>query len=159
MSSEEPTKLDASSSTPDEAPSSVTPTPCSGAADCDIEDLAKPIYPTVPFYGPCIVRDLKPGETKRWCTCGLSKKQPWCDASHRGTPFKPLVWKVPERQQSLFAICNCKYTKAPPYCDATHTSCPLEIYKRQKACQSDHSPTVKLCSDCGWTPDTVLIDL
>ena len=23
--------------------------------------------------------ELKPGQVKLWCACGLSKKQPWCD--------------------------------------------------------------------------------
>ena len=30
-------------------------------------------------YGPCNVEDLEPGTTKKWCTCGLSKMQPWCN--------------------------------------------------------------------------------
>ena len=25
------------------------------------------------------MEDLEPGKTMKWCTCGLSKKQPWCD--------------------------------------------------------------------------------
>ncbi|KAI9222160.1 hypothetical protein BC828DRAFT_379167 [Blastocladiella britannica] len=35
----------------------------------EIEDLT--LYPAVPFYGPSTIRGLKPGETKRWCTCGI----------------------------------------------------------------------------------------
>ena len=31
-----------------------------------------------------------------WCSCGLSKKQPFCDNSHKGTGFIPLVYKATE---------------------------------------------------------------
>jgi len=34
-------------------------------------------------YGPCTVTDLKEGETRLWCRCGLSKTQPWCDGRWR----------------------------------------------------------------------------
>ena len=47
----------------------------------DLEDLAgraapgsagdKPIYPAVPYYGPFIARELKPGQMMKWCTCGM----------------------------------------------------------------------------------------
>lgn len=30
-------------------------------------------------YNPVALTDLKPGETRYWCRCGLSQKQPWCD--------------------------------------------------------------------------------
>ncbi|ORZ33632.1 hypothetical protein BCR44DRAFT_127221 [Catenaria anguillulae PL171] len=143
MSSPSPSAAVHSPSDPRPTPTSTVvaePTlaqPCTGAsASCDIEDLvedsdsssdddngAKPVtqdpskqlYPTVPFYGPCIIRGLKPGEKKRWCTCGLSKTQPWCDNAHRGTPFKPHVWKVPDKPQTIYSICNCKYTKYVRY--------------------------------------------
>ncbi|KNE56767.1 hypothetical protein AMAG_02543 [Allomyces macrogynus ATCC 38327] len=167
----EPDQQAASAPAPAPAPLS-----CSGSALIDVEDLAlgvgsspapapagdgekKQLHPSVPFYGPCITRSLKPGETKKWCTCGLSKSQPWCDGSHRGTEFKPLVWKVPDTPQTIYDICNCKYTKKPPLCDATHMSCPMDVYKRQKACTGPHTDGVKICSACGWTPGTMLIDL
>ncbi len=79
----------------------------------DIEELPKKC-PYVPMYGPCTVRidnDVRPGSIMKWCTCGLSKNQPWCDnESHKSTSFKPLSWKVPENQ-TIFSICNCKYTR------------------------------------------------
>ncbi|KAI8847036.1 hypothetical protein BC829DRAFT_397383 [Chytridium lagenaria] len=126
----------------------------------DIEDLnnATPcMKPCVPMYGPINVRNLTVGEIKRWCTCGLSKTQPWCDNSHIGTGFKPLKWVVPGtikdgRPQAMYQICNCKYTKAPPYCDASHTSLPLKYLKAQKECTKDHDAVKKLCVDCGFKP-------
>ncbi|XP_060075085.1 CDGSH iron-sulfur domain-containing protein 3, mitochondrial-like [Ylistrum balloti] len=110
------------------------------------------VYPTVAMYGPCTVRNLKKGETKLWCACGLSKKQPWCDGSHKDTGIKPLKWTV-NKSQSLFAICACKYTKDPPFCDATHTNLPCEVLARQKSCTSLHVADKKLCTGCGWVPD------
>ncbi|KAI8817564.1 uncharacterized protein EV422DRAFT_218050 [Fimicolochytrium jonesii] len=95
-----------------------------------IEDLgSKPcLKPCIPMYGPCNLRDLKGGEVKSWCTCGLSTTQPWCDdVSHKGTGFKPKRWKVPT-DQTLFSICNCKYTRDPPYCDATRAYTHLNQY-------------------------------
>ena len=78
--------------------------------------------PEVPTYGPSNLRNLKPGQLKLWCTCGLSKKQPWCDGSHKNSGFSPVKWRVPDgdKKQSLFSICNCKYTRHPPFCDGSH---------------------------------------
>jgi hypothetical protein len=81
----------------------------------DIEDL----HPCVPDYCPASIKDVKVGDVKKWCTCGLSQKQPWCDGSHIGTPFTPLIWTVPgtlkdNKPQRLYSICMCKYTSSPP---------------------------------------------
>ena len=62
--------------------------------------------------------DLEKGE-HHWCACGESKAQPFCDGSHRGTPFTPLAFTVDEPQQAH--LCMCKHTKNPPYCDGSHT--------------------------------------
>jgi CDGSH-type Zn-finger protein len=37
--------------------------------------------PTLHQYGPATVKGLEPGTTKKYCTCGLSKDQPWCDGT------------------------------------------------------------------------------
>lgn len=79
-------------------------------APYETEDGRK-LYPHGPVWGPMRVRDVKNGETKLWCTCGLSKKQPLCDGSHVGTGFKPLKWKVPGTladgaAQSIYTLCG-----------------------------------------------------
>lgn len=86
--------------------------------------------PYVYYYGAKTIladpngkADVKPGQIKLWCSCGLSKKQPWCDGSHKGIDFKPVKWKVPENQK-MFSICNCKYTKVPPFTDAPKNLSP-----------------------------------
>ena len=35
---------------------------------------------------------VKKGQTYWWCACGLSKSQPFCDGSHKGTSFEPIKY-------------------------------------------------------------------
>ncbi len=58
------------------------------------------------------------GRKYRWCTCGLSKKQPFCDESHAGTDFEPLEWQATATEEVWF--CRCKQTSTPPLCDGSH---------------------------------------
>ena len=51
-----------------------------------------------------------------WCSCGLSKKQPFCDSSHMRTSFKPLDFVIQENVTKI-ALCLCKKTSSAPYCD------------------------------------------
>ncbi|CAH1272849.1 Hypp4966 [Branchiostoma lanceolatum] len=115
----------------------------------------KQLYPAVAMYGPCNVFDLQPGKVKFWCRCGLSKKQPWCDGSHKGTGITPLQWQVPPQAQRLYALCACKYSADPPFCEATHTNLPCQVLQRQGAClhKDKHDKSTKLCTGCGWVPD------
>ncbi|XP_071494268.1 uncharacterized protein [Diadema antillarum] len=114
-------------------------------------------YPAVDTYGPITIKgcDLQPGKRKKWCTCGLSKKAPWCDGAHKKTGFRSLKWEVPENPDSVYQICNCKYTKTPPFCDGTHTNLPEVVLARQKNCpnRANHEECVKLCTGCGWKVD------
>jgi len=61
--------------------------------------------------------DLEPGEYK-WCACGKSKTQPFCDDSHKGTGFEPVRFEV--KAAKRYKLCLCKHTKKPPYCDSSH---------------------------------------
>ena len=54
----------------------------------------------------------------RWCACGKSKKQPFCDGSHRGTDITPVKFTM--EKYDFVGLCGCKKTKTPPFCDATH---------------------------------------
>lgn len=62
--------------------------------------------------------ELKTGKNYAWCACGLSKKQPFCDGSHKGTGITPKIFIVDETKQA--ALCMCKQTQNPPYCDGLH---------------------------------------
>lgn len=61
---------------------------------------------------------LEEGKNYAWCTCKLSKEQPWCDGSHKGTGLKPIVFKA-ERTEEVW-LCGCKKTNGAPYCDGSH---------------------------------------
>jgi len=64
------------------------------------------------------VMDIDPG-TYAWCACGESDDQPYCDGSHKGSDFKPVIEKVEESKK--VAWCGCKHTGNAPFCDGTHT--------------------------------------
>lgn len=67
------------------------------------------------------VQDTKAG-TYYWCACGRSSTQPFCDGSHKGTPFAPLKTEV--KTDGNKAWCGCKHTKTPPFCDGSHKKLP-----------------------------------
>jgi quercetin dioxygenase-like cupin family protein/CDGSH-type Zn-finger protein len=75
--------------------------------------------PAVAATKPCLV-SLVEGRRYSWCSCGLSKNQPFCDNSHVGTAFKPIIFKAHETDEEL--LCACKLTKSAPYCDGSHNS-------------------------------------
>ncbi|MBI5381059.1 MAG: CDGSH iron-sulfur domain-containing protein [Opitutae bacterium] len=54
-----------------------------------------------------------------WCTCGGSKKQPFCDGSHKGTGFSPK--KVDIAEAKTVAWCGCKNSKNGAFCDGSHS--------------------------------------
>lgn len=62
--------------------------------------------------------DVEPGKSYFWCSCGQSKKQPFCDGSHSGTSFAPVKYEATESKKVFF--CGCKVTKNQPLCDGSH---------------------------------------
>jgi CDGSH iron-sulfur domain-containing protein 3 len=58
-----------------------------------------------------------------WCACGLSKTQPYCDGSHKGSSFAPLKFSVPEARTAF--LCGCKHSANAPYCDGSHKALAL----------------------------------
>jgi CDGSH-type Zn-finger protein len=73
--------------------------------------------PVVAQKGPYQV-ELTAGKAYFWCTCGRSKKQPFCDGSHSGTDLQPMRF-VPETT-GVFNLCGCKSTDDKPFCDGSH---------------------------------------
>lgn len=61
---------------------------------------------------------LEKGKSYYFCTCGRSKKQPYCDGSHAGTEFKPKAFTA--EQDGDAYLCACKHTANQPFCDGTH---------------------------------------
>lgn len=72
--------------------------------------------PTIAQDSP-FVMEIEPGNYA-WCACGRSDDQPFCDGSHKGTEFSPVVEKIEEPKR--VAWCGCKQTGSKPYCDGTH---------------------------------------
>ncbi|MEM7038145.1 MAG: glutamate synthase-related protein, partial [Bacteroidota bacterium] len=68
--------------------------------------------------------EVKKGEEYYWCACGESKNQPFCDGSHRTTPFQPLGFTA-EQDETAY-LCMCKQTKNAPFCDGTHAKLGAE---------------------------------
>jgi CDGSH-type Zn-finger protein len=68
-----------------------------------------------------IVQKVTPG-IYFWCACGRSKSQPFCDGSHKGTPFVPQ--RVEIKEEKTVAWCACKHSGTMPFCDGTHSSLP-----------------------------------
>ena len=62
--------------------------------------------------------ELKAGKKYAWCACGRSGKQPFCDGSHNGTSFSPVIFTA-ETTETAY-LCGCKHTAGEPFCDGTH---------------------------------------
>jgi CDGSH-type Zn-finger protein/mannose-6-phosphate isomerase-like protein (cupin superfamily) len=66
--------------------------------------------------------EVKAGKRYLWCACGRSKSQPFCDGSHAGSEFLPIVFKAERDEDVIF--CGCKHTGTGPFCDGTHSNLP-----------------------------------
>jgi len=65
---------------------------------------------------PHVVK-LSPGNYY-WCACGLSKRPPYCDGSHKRTTCSPML--VAQREPGEVKLCGCHRSANKPYCDCTH---------------------------------------
>lgn len=73
--------------------------------------------PDIPQKEPYAV-EVEQGRSYFWCRCGKSAKQPFCDASHKGTEFTPVRYKA-EKTGTVY-FCGCKRSGNAPLCDGTH---------------------------------------
>ncbi|XP_023032474.1 CDGSH iron-sulfur domain-containing protein 3, mitochondrial, partial [Drosophila willistoni] len=66
---------------------------------------------------------LEKDKTYKWCLCGRSKSQPFCDGRHilgyLKHGLRPITVKVEKTGEYL--MCTCKQTKNRPFCDGIHT--------------------------------------
>jgi CDGSH iron-sulfur domain-containing protein 3 len=67
-----------------------------------------------------IAVEVEKDKSYYWCSCGQSKKQPFCDGSHKGTEFTPLAYTASETKKMFF--CACKQTNNQPFCDGSHSN-------------------------------------
>ncbi|MEM7495822.1 MAG: CDGSH iron-sulfur domain-containing protein [Myxococcota bacterium] len=73
--------------------------------------------PTIADCKPKAV-ELVAGNRYCWCSCGLSAKQPFCDGSHKGKGFVPVVFTAQETAE--VRLCMCKHSANSHLCDGTH---------------------------------------
>ena len=62
--------------------------------------------------------EVEAGLTYKWCRCGRSGTQPFCDKLPAGTGIEPLAF-LAERTETVI-LCGCKETGNAPFCDGTH---------------------------------------
>ncbi|XP_054505798.2 CDGSH iron-sulfur domain-containing protein 3, mitochondrial [Agelaius phoeniceus] len=80
---------------------------------------APPPQPVIAAKEPFPV-ELQEGKTYGWCACGHSKRQPFCDGSHKKeAPGLSSLRFTPTRTGPAL-LCGCKRTRSPPYCDGSH---------------------------------------
>ena len=48
---------------------------------------------------------VEKGKTYYWCQCGKSKKQPFCDGSHRGSGIRPVKFTAEETKDVYLCMC------------------------------------------------------
>ncbi|WP_374654483.1 CDGSH iron-sulfur domain-containing protein [Dongia sp.] len=63
--------------------------------------------------------DVEAGKSYFWCACGRSRKQPFCDGSHKGSEFSPIKYDATLAKAVFF--CGCKHSHKAPLCDGTHS--------------------------------------
>ena len=56
------------------------------------------------------------------CSCGYSKKQPFCDGSHQkeSPSYKSIKYQATDSKEIYF--CGCKHSKNMPLCDVSHNN-------------------------------------
>ncbi|XP_030822291.1 CDGSH iron-sulfur domain-containing protein 3, mitochondrial [Camarhynchus parvulus] len=64
--------------------------------------------------------ELQAGKTYGWCACGHSKRQPFCDGSHKKEAPGLSSLRFTPTQTGPALLCGCKRTRSPPYCDGSH---------------------------------------
>ena len=67
---------------------------------------------------------LEAGKSYAWCSCGLSKSQPFCDGSHKSTSFEPVKYVADDNV--MVAFCGCKQSRIKPFCDDSHIAIVVE---------------------------------
>ena len=72
--------------------------------------------PKIAQKSPCVMKCEK--RKYAWCACGESTNQPFCDGSHKGTNFSPII--VDNEKDGNIAWCGCKISENAPFCDGSH---------------------------------------
>ena len=62
--------------------------------------------------------EVEEGKKYFWCSCGQSASQPFCDGSHKGSEFSPMVYEA--TSTGTVAFCGCRQSGNKPMCDGSH---------------------------------------
>ena len=73
---------------------------------------------------------VEAGDSKFFCSCGLSNNKPYCDGSHKDTGKTPYLEKY--NKDSTVYICGCQQSKNKPYCDGTPIKLSSKVETKQK---------------------------
>jgi CDGSH-type Zn-finger protein len=65
---------------------------------------------------------LEAGKDYWWCACGMSKNQPFCDGTNKGSGLAPMKHTASKTGDAW--LCACKHSKNRPLCDGTHKHLP-----------------------------------
>ena len=93
--------------------------------------------------------EVKAGETKVFCMCGLSKNGPFCDGSHTTTDITPEIVKFDEDKKVL--ACGCLQSKNRPFCDGSH----LKLNEIKKPKKKSKTSTQKVWHQVASLSDLV----
>ena len=63
--------------------------------------------------------EVEEGKKYFWCSCGESSNQPYCDGSHKGSEFAPVMYQA-DKTGTVW-MCGCKATGGSPMCDGSPT--------------------------------------
>jgi len=77
--------------------------------------------PTLPYRSGFIpiTLFLEQGKVYRWCSCGASWNEPFCDhkCHYQMTRNRPIVFNVDK--SSYYKLCTCKVSANAPFCNST----------------------------------------
>ncbi|CAJ0597517.1 unnamed protein product [Cylicocyclus nassatus] len=111
----------------------------------------------VPSSNKPIKVNLESGKQYSWCSCGLTKTEPFCDGSHRCegiTTLRPIKFQV-EKSGDYF-LCNCKQTATRPICDRAHGRLvvpPRDVNATRFVVFGDNSPVYEgVARNLGYKP-------
>lgn len=75
-------------------------------------------FPQQPRIGPYEIKEpIQGAKNYFWCSCGMSRTQPFCDSSHMGSKFKPLKFSIEQMSSDNIFLCGWKLSSTAPFCD------------------------------------------
>ena len=79
--------------------------------------------PTLPYRGGYFPWNiyLEQGKNYRWCSCGASWNEPFCDhkCHLQATRNRPILFAC--NQSGYYKLCSCKQSANAPFCNSTCT--------------------------------------